>query len=69
MTKQKLFWQPCLSSNVRSEVWAFGVNPDGPHLQRTASGVAVLWRPVFEDGVDGWIGFRSRTDREHALHG
>ncbi len=66
---KKIFWQPCLTNETRSEVWAFGVDPEGPHLQRTASGVAVLWCPIFEDGVDGWIGFRSRTDREHALHG
>jgi len=65
---EKIFWQPCMTNEIRSEVWAFGVDPEGPHLQRTPSGVAVLWCPIFEDGVDGWLGFRSKIDRDHALY-
>lgn len=62
---KKIFWQICFEGTA----WKFGVDPEGPHLQRTPNGVAALWCPIFEDGLEGWIGFKDAKQRDISLFG
>ena len=61
---KRIFWQMV---NDGCEAWRFGVDPQGPRLQRTCNGIPVIW-DIDMEGI-GWIGFLSIKDRNCSLSG